>query len=228
MRYLVNILQAVDVRAAVEVAMLLVPSTVLCLLIWHKSPWVKSFGRMLATVGLLTLFGWAGVAVGALTGPMPDNGFAIVCALLFGWAYVWILGLPILLVAFVLRIVSNFGWMVRQRWFGCEAVRGKPICSVVILLVVAFVLCPIGMSVRTAEMWKDWGVRQYRTKCVDGIVHVQIRENGQVVDVKSNASAYHRFGVESLSTDELLLKSSDVGSRVIRRVGDKWDFQADR
>ena len=130
MRYLVNALQTVDVRAAVEVATLLVPSTVLCLLIWYKSPWVKSFGRMLATIGLLSLFGWAVVAFGALTGPMPDNGFAIVCALLFGWAYVWILGLPVLLFAFVLRVVANFGRLVRQRWLGREVARGKPICSV--------------------------------------------------------------------------------------------------
>ena len=228
MRYLVNILQAVDVRAAVEVAMLLALPTVLCLLIWFKSPWVKSFGRVLATIGLLSLFGWAAVAIGALTGPMPDNGFAIVCALLFGWAYVWILGLPVLLIAFVLRAVSNLGWKMRQRWFGREVARGKPICSIVILLMFAFVLCPVGMSVRTAEMWKDWGARQYRTKCVDGIVHVQIRENGQVVDIGSDASEYQRFGIEVLSVDELMLKSSDVGSRVIRKVGDKWDYQVKR
>lgn len=228
MRYLVNILQAVDVRAAVEVVTLLVPSTVLCLLIWFKSPWVKSFGRMLATVGLLSLWGWVAVAFGALTGPMPDNGFAIVCAILFGWVYVWILGLPVLLFAFVLRVVANFSWLVRQRWFGREEARGKPICSIVILLMFSFVLCPVGMSVRTAEMWKDWGVRQYRTKCVDGIVHVQIRENDQVADIRSDASEYHRFDIEALSVDELLLKSSDIGSRVIRKVGDKWDFHVKR
>ena len=128
MRYLVNALQTVDVRAAVEVATLLVPSTVLCLLIWYKSPWVKSFGRMLATIGLLSLFGWAVVAFGALTGPMPDNGFAIVCALLFGWAYVWILGLPVLLSAFVLRVVANFGWLLRPRPVRGWLLRRRRLC----------------------------------------------------------------------------------------------------
>ena len=228
MCWVLNVLQAVDVRAAVEVAMLLAPPTLLCLLIWFKSPWVKSFGRMLVTIGLLSLFGWAGVAIGALTGPMPDNGFAIVCALVFGWAYVWILGLPVLLFAFVLRVVCNLGWMMRRRLSGGELVRGNPTCSVAILLVVAFVLCPIGMSVRTGEMWKDWGARQYRTKCIDGIVHVQIRENGRVADVRSGASVYHRFDLKPLSSEELLLKSSDVGPRVIRKVGGEWGLLVER
>lgn len=58
-----------------------------------------------------------------------------------------------------------------------------------------------------------------------GIVHVQIREGGKIVDVRSDASSYHHFHVEPLSADELLLKSSDVGLRIIRKVDGEWVVQ---
>ena len=79
-------------------------------------------------------------------------------------------------------------------------------------------------------MWKEWNGRQYSAKSVQGIVHVQIREGGKIVDVRSDASGYHHFHVEPLSADELLLKSSDVGLRIIRlriirKVDGEWVVQ---
>lgn len=79
--------------------------------------------------------------------------------------------------------------------------------------------------IKPSEMWKEWGGRQYRAKSVQGIVHVQIREFGRIADVCSDASGYHRFCVEPVSVDELLLKSSDVGLRIIRRVDGEWVMQ---
>ena len=62
-------------------------------------------------------------------------------------------------------------------------------------------------------------------KSVDGIVHVQIREDGKIADVSSDASSYHRFHVEPASAEELLFKSSDVGTRIIQKVDDNWIMQ---
>lgn len=70
--------------------------------------------------------------------------------------------------------------------------------------------------------WKDWGDRQYRLQRVDNIVHVEIREGGMVEDVDTHASTFSRYDIKTVSADELLLKSSDIGSWLIGKQGGRW------
>ena len=72
------------------------------------------------------------------------------------------------------------------------------------------------------EQWKDWGDRQYRLQRVDNIVHVEIREGGMVEDVDTHASTFSRYDIKTVSADELLLKSSDIGSWLIGKQGGRW------
>ena len=218
----INALETVSIFNYVAVMSLSSIPMTLCLLIWYKSSMVRSIPRLLLAIVFLSLFGWVFVAAGCLFGPMPDNGFAIVCGILFGWAYVWILGLPILLVSFGLQFVFAFGWWVRRKISRREIKTGKPFWGVAILVFFSLVIYPVVISVKPGEMWKDWNGRSYRVKAIDGIVHLQIRENGEIQDIRTDASSYHRYSVEQKSADELLLKSSDVGQCVLKKDGGKW------
>ena len=204
MNSLLNIVGTIDWGDFAVAAFLLAVPTVFCLLIWLKSPLVRSIGRLLATMVGLSLCGWIIIAIVSFAGPASENGFAGICGLVFGWAYAWIIGVPVLLLSFLLRVLHGLA---------------------MILLIVSLVIYPLCLCVKPSEKWKEWGGRQYRAKSVQGIVHVQIREFGRIADVRSDASGYHRFCVEPVSADELLLKSSDVGSRIIRKVDGDWALQ---
>ena len=88
-------------------------------------------------------------------------------------------------------------------------------CMVLCVLTVGVVGC-------SEEPWHDWGERQYRIQREDDLVHVEIREGKDIWDVDTRASAFHRYAVEVSSKDELLLKSSDIGSWLIGKQGGRW------
>lgn len=227
MNYLLNILGTVDLHDFVTVELELSVPTIFCLLIWVKSPSVKPLGRLLVTMAGLSLFGWAITVVAVFAGPVFDNGFAYICAVAFGWAYAWILGVPVLLLSFLLRALDGFVsvWWILRKATGRGPCGWSHTACIVILVVSSLVFYPLCLAVKPSEMWKEWNGRQYSAKSVQGIVHVQIREGGKIVDVRSDASGYHHFHVEPLSADELLLKSSDVGLRIIRKVDGEWVVQ---
>lgn len=222
MNGLLNILGTVDWRDFVTVEFLLSVPTVFCLLIWRKSPWVKPFGRLLATMAALSLFGWAMTVVAVFDRPTPDNGFATMCGLAFGWAYAWIIGAPILVLSFLLRALHVIAMWLQRKLTWSASCRGSLAVCIAILLIGSMGVYPVCLCVKPAEMWKAWDARHYRTKSVQGLVHVQIRESGRIVDVCSYASSDHRFRVEPVSADALLLKSSDAGSQIIRKVDGEW------
>lgn len=232
MNYLLNILGTVDLHDFVTAELELSVPTIFCLLIWVKSPLVKPLGRLLVTMAGLSLFGWAITVVAVFAGPAFDNGFAYICAVAFGWAYAWILGVPVLLLSFLLRALDGFVsvWWILRKATGRGPCGWSHTACIVILVVASLVFYPLCLVVKPSEMWKEWNGRQYSAKSVQGIVHVQIREGGKIVDVRSDASSYHHFHVEPLSADELLLKSSDVGLRIIRlriirKVDGEWVAQ---
>ena len=196
--------------------------TAFCVLIWRKSPVVRSLGRVLAVIGCISLVGWALVAAEALWGSVPVSGFARFCAIAFGWAYVWVVGIPVLLFSFLLRCSFDVGWWIRRKLARRDFERGKPIWGVALLLAVSLIVYPYVLTVRPKEQWKDWGDRQYRLQRVDNIVHVEIREGGTVEDVDTHASTFSRYDIKTVSADELLLKSSDIGSWLIGKHGGRW------
>jgi len=227
MRILLNILEAVEARDLVGMMAILVVPTTFGVLLWRKSPMVSSWGRLLMTMAGLSLFGWAVVVAICMFGPMPDNGFALVCGLLFGWAYAWVVGLPVLVLSFLLRgMEALVRWIVRKT-MGRQSLGGMSTLGGALFLLFSMVVYPVCLCVKPAEMWKDWDGRKYRTKCVKGIVHVQIREAGETTDVCLDASSYHHFDVVPVSAECLVLKSSDVGQRFVRKVDGKWTWQAD-
>lgn len=149
---LLDILQSVDVHDFVVSLLVLFVPTVFSLLFWYKSPLVRSPVRLLTTMVVLSLFGWAVVVVDCLARPMPENGFAVFCALTLGWVYPWVLGIPVLLSSCVLRVLFSFIERVRRKgrrsgpW-----TSGRPLWGVVILLLVSLMIYPICLSVRTGE-----------------------------------------------------------------------------
>ena len=88
-------------------------------------------------------------------------------------------------------------------------------CMVLCVLTVGVIGC-------SEEPWHDWGERQYRIQREDDLVHVEIREGKDIWDVDTRALAFHRYAVEVSSEDELLLKSSDIGSWLIGKQGGRW------
>ena len=69
MNSLLNIVGTIDWGNFAVVAFLLAVPTVFCLLIWLKSPLVKSIGRLLATMVCLSLCGWIIIAIVSFAGP---------------------------------------------------------------------------------------------------------------------------------------------------------------
>ena len=201
--------------------------TAFCVLIWRKSPLVNSFGRMLATMGCISLVGWALVTMAKrFFGWLPEGGLAYACAvawpIAFGWAYVWVVGIPILLFSWLLRCCFDVGWWIRRKLARREFERGKPIWGVALLLVVALIAYPYARTARPEERWRDWGDRQYRLRRVDNLVHVEIREGETVADVNTRASTFSRYELKKASGDELLLKSWDIGNWLIGKRGGHW------
>ncbi|MDO5320284.1 MAG: hypothetical protein Q4G65_16780 [bacterium] len=226
MKNLLYILQTVDVHSFVASMLLLVVPTAFCLLIWYRSPLVRSLGRLLSTMVVLSLIGWAFVVVECLTDPMPENGFAVFCGMFLGWVYPWLFGIPILLFSFVLHVLFSWGRRIGRKEMRRDSlVSNRPLGGAAVLLVGALIVYPICLSVKPEEKWHEWCGKQYRAIPVDGMVHVQIREAGRVVDIRSDASAYHRFGIEQMAAEELVLWISDVGRRILRKVDGRWMWQ---
>ena len=61
--------------------------------------------------GIFFLFCWGVVALGMFLdtqfGRYPENGFAVVCAYLFGWVYIWFTMIPIGLIYLLFRLVQK-------------------------------------------------------------------------------------------------------------------------
>ena len=219
---MLQIFEAVDWNNWVTCVFLCGPPTVFSVLVWRKSPRVNSRPRILAAIAAITVFGWVVTVLNVFCGEAPDNGFAYVCALLFGWAYVWVTGIPILLCALFLRCCFAFGWWVRKKVAKRQLERGKPVWGVVILIVLSMVVLPIFLSVKPDRIWQEWNGRRYRTLVEENIVHVQVRENGKDFDIRTDASAIMRYHLKSISDDELQLKSSDVGFRFVGKFDGRW------
>ena len=149
--------------------------TVFCVLIWRKASLVRSFCRMLAVMGCISLAGWALIVVDALFGAMPENGFALFCAMAFGWAYVWVVGIPILVFSFLLRCCFDVGWCIRRKLTRREFVRGKPIWGVVLLLAMSLIAYPYMLTVRPKEQWHDWLIGRQGDRW-----RVYVHENGEI------------------------------------------------
>lgn len=196
--------------------------TALCVLVWRKSPLVNSTRRVLAVIGCVSIVGWALIAAETLWGSVPVSGFARLCAITFGWAYVWVVGIPILLFSFLLRCCFDVGWWIRRKLARRDLERGKPIWGVALLLAVSLIVYPYVLTVRPNEQWHDWGERQYRIQREDNLVHIEIREGEDVWNVDTRASTFSRYAVEVSSEDELLLKSSDIGNWLIGKHGGRW------
>lgn len=225
MEIMLNYLQAVDLGDCLAVMLVLSFPVTLCLLFWFRAACVATKGRLLLTVLLLVLVGWGVVFCGTLIAPAAENGFAQVCAFFFGWAYPWIIGLPIIILALILRGLVALGGLIRRKVSGDEESSEELPRWPVVLFVIAIVAYSVFVSVKPRALWHDWGMRQYRSIIVEKIVHVQIRETDQVSDVKSCASCYHRYDIVPVTEDELLLKSSDIGDQYLRKVNGKWEWQ---
>lgn len=200
------------------VALCALPVT-FCVLVWRRSSLVDSFWKVLAAVVVISLGGWA-IVVGSMG--CGERGFPLFCAATFGWAYVWFVGIPVLLFSFLLRCVFGLGWTIRRRLARRELERRRAIWGPVILVLVAGIVFPYLLTIRPAERWHDWGAREYRIQRKDHIVHVEIRENGKVTDVDTHASVVMRYELSALSDDELQLKSGDIGTWRIGIKGGRW------
>ena len=86
----------------------------MCLCHWHRPRWFVLGETPIPSPLpwlIFTLTGWACVAGGMYfsikLGHGPDNGFAAVCAYLFGWAYIWLTMVPIGLVYLLVLAVKH-------------------------------------------------------------------------------------------------------------------------
>ena len=69
--------------------------------------------------GIFFLFCWGMVALGMFLdtqfGRYPENGFSVVCAYLFGWAYIWFTMIPIGMIYLLIRLIQKLWLKRRQR-----------------------------------------------------------------------------------------------------------------
>ena len=115
----------------------------MCLWHWFKPEHFREW-RWMIPFGLMTLGSWATIAGGMLlackTGHGPDNGFAAVCAYLFGWAYIWLTMIPIGAVYVVFRAILKLIPICRE-WKMSDPVR-KTIRNILLALIpCGFLLC---------------------------------------------------------------------------------------
>lgn len=77
----------------------------------------KSGHYSLVPWGIFFLVCWGIVALGMFFetqfGRYPENGFSVVCAYIFGWAYIWFTMIPIGLVYLLLRGIQTL-WQKRR------------------------------------------------------------------------------------------------------------------
>ena len=76
----------------------------------------KSAHYSIVPWGIFFLACWGIVASGMFIetqfGRYPENGFSVVCAYLFGWAYIWITMIPIGMIYLLIRLIQK----VWQKW----------------------------------------------------------------------------------------------------------------
>ena len=108
----------------------------MCLWHWFKPEHFREW-RWMIPFGLMTLGSWATIAGGmwlaCKTGHGPDNGFAAVCAVLFGWAYIWLTMIPIGAVYVVFRAILKLIPICRE-WKMSDSVR-KTIRNILLALI---------------------------------------------------------------------------------------------
>lgn len=70
----------------------------MCLWHWYRPDHFRGL-RWVIPAGILSLAGWVVVAasmwIDCHTGHYPENGFAVACAYVLGWSYIWFFMLPI-------------------------------------------------------------------------------------------------------------------------------------
>ena len=68
--------------------------------------------------GIFFLACWGIVASGMFIetqfGRYPENGFSVVCAYLFGWAYIWVTMIPIGMIYLLIRLIQKV-WQNRRK-----------------------------------------------------------------------------------------------------------------
>lgn len=221
-RHLLDALENVDIYSLIEAMVVLPVPTAFALLVWYKSRLVNSFGRKIAVLALLSLFGWAVVVIYIFFGKPPENGFAYFSALVFGWMYAWLIGVPVIIIWLSLMAGVSVARRIRRKVMGIEPSGRPPMWAVILLLFASLVVYPIFLSCPRDATWNDWDDRQYRVVKKDNLVHIEIREGESIVDVDTRASIFSRYAVEVSSKDELLLKSSDIGNWLIGRQNGRW------
>ena len=90
----------------------------MCLWHWYRPDHFRGL-RWVIPAGLLSLVGWIVVAVSMWidchTGHYPENGFAVACAYVLGWSYIWFFMVPIGTVYLLFRGVLEFCKAVMNR-----------------------------------------------------------------------------------------------------------------
>ena len=90
----------------------------MCLWHWYRPDHFCGL-RWVIPAGLLSLVGWIVVAasmwIDCHTGHYPENGFAVACAYVLGWSYIWFFMVPIGTVYLLFRGVLEFCKAVMNR-----------------------------------------------------------------------------------------------------------------
>ena len=90
----------------------------MCLWHWFEPEHFRGW-RWMIPFGLMTLGGWAAVAakmwIDLRLGHGPENGFAIFCAYVLGWMYIWLTMIPVGTVYVIFRVVLQLVRECRAR-----------------------------------------------------------------------------------------------------------------
>ena len=118
----------------------------MCLWHWFKPEHFREW-RWMIPFGLMTLGSWAVMAGGmwlaCKTGHGPDNGFAAVCAYLFGWAYIWLTMIPIGAIYVFFRAILELIPVWRE-WKMSDTAR-KTIRNILLALIPCGILLCVGI-----------------------------------------------------------------------------------
>ena len=118
----------------------------MCLWHWFKPEHFREW-RWMIPFGLMTLGSWAVMAGGmwlaCKTGHGPDNGFAAVCAYLFGWAYIWLTMIPIGAIYVFFRAILKLIPICRE-WKMSDTAR-KTIRNILLALIPCGILLCVGI-----------------------------------------------------------------------------------
>lgn len=72
---------------------------------WWKPQLFKGFARIFSAVVIISVLSWILVNFSLFLVP-PDNGFASHAAFFLGWAYIWLLIIPLGVVYLLLRLLA--------------------------------------------------------------------------------------------------------------------------